>query len=512
MKRLIHVAGLCVTVIVGIAWSRGATATLALPPPTGTATATPTATATTGPTCVTFRLGVCCTSREGTNCSTTVCTADTNCTSAPFLTCGGLSLDDGRVNRANSTVYPPNTTVAPDSTFILTGTQRALWSGPSYAVQNGLVRFNTGPTLPDTATVTSATLIVQVVEAPQSVDGLRLTGEWYNWGPTVGAEDFAQNAASSAFSVPISSLGIGSNTMALAAPAGNVSLTGYTYLRTHISQRPGDAAPTGVNIVKLALFDHPTLAGPALQVCYSVPGPTPPGETTVTFATGVCCTTDVGTNCEDTDGVTPGIQYHVCAGTADCSAPAYPICAGNGNNDGQTESQYSPTYPPAFAQCETNTLNFFAARSRRADGTYHIRNGLLQFDTASTLPDDAVIDSATLRLHTFKDAEVDNLDLVGEWYDWGGTCDASDYTKDAVATAFSVPTAFIVHAADNDFSLLSPENIKTTGTTPTRLRLHLSNIPVDAPPTGLNTVAMSAYEAFLPAEPGPRLTVAYHRP
>jgi len=77
-------------------------------------------------------------------------------------------------------------------------------------------------------TVTSASLIAQVVEPPSNVDGLRLTGEWYDWGPTVGAEDFSENAVSTAFNVPVDSLSTGSNTIVLSGAATNVNLTGYT--------------------------------------------------------------------------------------------------------------------------------------------------------------------------------------------------------------------------------------------------------------------------------------------
>ena len=78
-----------------------------------TPTPTVTATATLAVNCVSFQTGVCCTDSSGTSCSATVCTTNSNCGSAPFLTCAGASADDGRLNRANSSTYPPSTTIVP---------------------------------------------------------------------------------------------------------------------------------------------------------------------------------------------------------------------------------------------------------------------------------------------------------------------------------------------------------------------------------------------------------------
>ena len=235
-------------------------------------------------TCVTLQSGLCCTDRSGTNCASMVCAADVDCTAAPFLACGGASQDDGRIYRYGSTVYPPNTTAVADDTFKQTGTQRSFYAGSpaTFFVQNGAMRFNTGAVLPGNATVTSAVLTIQVLDPLVSADGLSLTGEWYNWGPTVGPEDYSEVPFSSAFSVPVSALTTGSDTIPLSAAAANVSVTGYTYLRTHMSQRPGDTPPTGVNAVLIALFDNTTVAGPALTVCYTASGPLPTPKATPT--------------------------------------------------------------------------------------------------------------------------------------------------------------------------------------------------------------------------------------
>src|SRR4030095_115787 len=118
------------------------------------------------------------------------------------LTCGGFSSDDGVVGKSASSVYPPNTATIASTNSSTATVQRSVSAGPAYAVQNTLMRFDTGTTLPDNATVTSAVLTL-VSPASGNPEGLNLPGEWYDWGATIGSEDFSQTASSSAFSIPL---------------------------------------------------------------------------------------------------------------------------------------------------------------------------------------------------------------------------------------------------------------------------------------------------------------------
>ena len=135
-------------------------------------------------------------------------------------------------------------------------------------MQNALMRFSTS-IVPDSATMLSATFMLSPIAPAKSADRLSLTGEWYNWGASIGAEGFSSAPVGAAFRVPVSALVSGDNTIALSAPATNVNLTGLTY-RTHISQLPGDAPPTGVNGVTMGAFDNLTQPGSALEVCYTL--------------------------------------------------------------------------------------------------------------------------------------------------------------------------------------------------------------------------------------------------
>ena len=64
-------------------------------------------------------------------------------------------------------------------------------------------------------------------------------------------------------------------------------------------------------------------------------------------------------------------------------------------------------------------------------------NSLLRWDT-SALPADAVIQGASLKavVMTFRDNDAANL--TADWYDWGETCDASDFTAVPLTGALSV--------------------------------------------------------------------------
>ena len=260
--------------------------------PTNTPTATPTPSAT----CVTFATGICCTSADGTSCQAPVvaCTSASACASqAPYTTCAGVSADDGAVSKGSSAVYPPTTASSVD-TASPSNTIRRTWNGTVYQELTFEVRWNTAA-LPDAATVTSANFLFELV-GKDNTDGLHLTGQWFDWSPTIDAGDYTELNGTSAFDVPIASLPdpVTTTTIPLSGlPA--ISLTGNTYLRLGISQRAGDAPPTGPNDVGLRTYDNLVGAGPALQVCYVI-GPIATATSTLTATpTGVPTSTPTRT-------------------------------------------------------------------------------------------------------------------------------------------------------------------------------------------------------------------------
>jgi hypothetical protein len=216
-----------------------------------------------------------------------------------------------------------------------------------------------------------------------------------------------------------------------------------------------------------------------------------------TFATGVCCDSTDGTNCK-----APAV---VCTSNSACAAQApYTVCAGAGSDNAQAASTTPTTYSNvAFGQCWVGTANIGVSRSFTGS-TYAVNNGLLQWDT-SALPDTAVVASATL---TVSVSAVDNADarsFQGEWFNWGASCDASDWTVSAAGTAFSAPNSGIVANADNVFALTGLlGNINLSGRT--YVRLHESG----GQPTGNNRVVFAGYANT--SQPGPRLQVCYVLP
>jgi hypothetical protein len=133
-------------------------------------------------------------------------------------------------------------------------------------------------------------------------------------------------------------------------------------------------------------------------------------------------------------------------------------------------------------------------------GFYQVQVGLIRWDTSS-LPDDANIISATLRVSVAVSFGADARSLTAEWYD-PGTIDAADWTATVGTTAHAgTPLTSPAPGVDYDFALRNLTSISLTSFT--GLRLHISG----AAPTGTNSFAYaSSDDVFYPA---PRLVVQY---
>jgi hypothetical protein len=221
------------------------------------------------------------------------------------------------------------------------------------------------------------------------------------------------------------------------------------------------------------------------------------GSVCTTFATGVCCDSADGTNCK-----APAV---VCNSNAACAGQApYSICAGAGGDNAQAASTAPSTYASLiFNQCFVGPPNIGVSRSFTGS-TYADNNGLLQWDT-SALPDTAVVTSATLTVWVVTVDNTDARSFQGEWFNWGASCDAADWTLSAASTAFSAPNSSIVTNAANTIPLSGVlGNINLSGRT--SVRLHESG----GPPTGNNRVVVAGYANT--SQAGPRLQVCYALP
>lgn len=178
-----------------------------------------------------------------------------------------VSADDQDISRG--TGYPPSGTITRGITSAtVVDVERTL--DVSYFVVNGLVRWDTS-SLPDNAVVSAATLRIWV-NSRTSANSLNLTAGWYAWDGTSSSDYTSTPETSALAGTALSSITTGaSNDFILLSPA-SVSLSGYTSLRFHISQRAADAAPTGINQLQFRSFDHATDPEPQLIVTYELGG------------------------------------------------------------------------------------------------------------------------------------------------------------------------------------------------------------------------------------------------
>ena len=176
---------------------------------------------------------------------------------------------------AQSVTYPVVATPVKVSSDII---QAGRSLEDNYKVRVALLRFDTSA-LPDDAYITGAGLLLDYTQSDH-VNDLSLVADAPTW--TGVASDWT-NGVPSASSMRIIS------PLHRYSPGGggiNVSVddvsfinkSGYSYLRLMITQRPGDAAPTGQNFVNIATREHATLNEPRLSISFTTTTPTLAGN------------------------------------------------------------------------------------------------------------------------------------------------------------------------------------------------------------------------------------------
>lgn len=178
-----------------------------------------------------------------------------------------LSGDDQRVSKSSSS-YPPSGAVIRNTTGISVIAERYA-AGTNAVVAVGLLKYDTS-SLPDDAVISSAFLRLQII-SKANANTLSFVAEYYAWNST--DTDYTSTPGTNAHSgTAIASVTTGVANDFPLQNLGNISLTGTTYFRLHITQRASDAAPTGDNYVEFASFDHTTLTEPQLIVTYAIGG------------------------------------------------------------------------------------------------------------------------------------------------------------------------------------------------------------------------------------------------
>lgn len=160
--------------------------------------------------------------------------------------------------------YPPASFTNNDGLDVYTSRQ---FNGTTYFIDNGFLTFNTS-SLPDTATVTSATLEVFVTEIVNN-HALSIVGEYYAWDGSTAAGDITADEVGGAFSpVTYADVGVGQHIFTL-TNVSNISKTGNTSFRLKTTKRASDAAPTALQYMVIASIEHATQPEAILHVTYT---------------------------------------------------------------------------------------------------------------------------------------------------------------------------------------------------------------------------------------------------
>lgn len=169
------------------------------------------------------------------------------------------------------------------------------------------------------------------------------------------------------------------------------------------------------------------------------------------------------------------------------------ISVASGGYDGSVYAT-GTTYPPSTPYVDTNAL--IAYRSY-IDNTHTLYVGMIIFDTSS-IPDDANIISAKLRIKCTGRNDVNSRNLCADWRNVDSIT-TSDYTSTAGTNAISGVPISSIYLNYNEFDLINLSNINKSGKT--GIRLHISG----GIPNGDNSLFFDQYESGR----GPQLIITY---
>lgn len=129
----------------------------------------------------------------------------------------------------------------------------------------------------------------------------------------------------------------------------------------------------------------------------------------------------------------------------------------------------------------------------------------MKWDTSS-LPDNATINTATLRVWVATTAITDARQVTGDWFTWVGNNATTDYSETPQTNAHAgTNISTFTQGASADLALTNADaNISRTGIT--YLRLHCSG----GQPTGTNWFEVASWDDTV--NPEPQLIVDYSVP
>ena len=138
-------------------------------------------------------------------------------------------------------------------------------TGGNHRISVSHLRWDTS-SIPDGDAVASATLRLFIL-GKFDVDARNVVADWHDFGAAVDCTDWLHDSLNSAISgVTIASLTVGANNTLTLTGVSNVSKTGLTGIRLHVS----GGEPTGRNQYEFAALDHLTSPEAQLSVTHAV--------------------------------------------------------------------------------------------------------------------------------------------------------------------------------------------------------------------------------------------------
>lgn len=170
-------------------------------------------------------------------------------------------------------------------------------------------------------------------------------------------------------------------------------------------------------------------------------------------------------------------------------------------DDGYTQKTAASFPPDAGTAFTSDSASSIFAR-RSFDGAFYTLGvGLLRFDTSS-IPDDAEIQSVTLRIYVQGKTDTNTAQLGLEWYTWSPSMGSGQYTSTLSNSAYGYTNFSSLSFGNQELTLTGiTTGINKTGYT--GIRIH---VKTSVTPTGVNLLTLAAYDG---GSNRPRLTVNY---
>lgn len=197
----------------------------------------------------------------------------------PTATFSVASNDDDGYGECDDTVWPPSTATFVDRCAGNPGEMYALKDGSTFLSANCWVRWNTGATIPSTATINSAKILVYPTfrNAADGSGTFKLVADYYDFGgcPSV-VSDYTLTASPSIFTAvnymtwtlnAVNEIVLTDLTGIMRSGESNgQGIANYTGVRFTLDE---PITPTGQNYVLIAPLEHATGQEPRLEVTYT---------------------------------------------------------------------------------------------------------------------------------------------------------------------------------------------------------------------------------------------------